>query len=777
MDIQHIGRYEIKGELGSGGMASVLLGKDSFMDREVAIKLLPRLFMHDPTFKERFQREAKLLAQLEHSAIVPVYDFGYHEEQPYMVNRYMRGGTLLERVSEQGALPIDESLTIISRICSALAAAHNRGTVHRDIKPANILFDDTGQAFIADFGIAKLAQSTSTLTGNTLVGTPAYMSPEQFSGEYEVDGRSDQYSLAIVLFEMLSGELPFKGDTTAKLMKNHLMDNPPSLRALRSDLPESIEPVVAKALQKKPEARFNTIEAFHQALADAVNGEPWVSEAPQVVSQISKPVQLYQTNVLPEDGGRAREIPPEPIREDVYATNIFPADIPLPSKPEEPGEPEAEKKDKKKRKEKSKDKKKGKSCLKIGGFILLGIIVIFGIVVGYLWLDDYLYWRNYSPPEEVLPAEEEAATQISEDIPDEPEDQPNDQPDDELIFSDSDYTISIEGGGYSSHEIAHVSDQSYVTGSLSEWTTSSSYSCVSLTLWSSPKGSDGSEEFEFRLLDICIDGSYTLSEFDAEYNGHVLSEGDHDISDSFEFDMFCYDDVLWYSIYSSTGDILEEIEHPCQDWEHNWGFSVSNDTSIYVDTVEVWQKNTPTSDSGDGGTSVEPSEEEETQEIGLILSDGDYTISGESGGGIKHWIGGAGDENYVIGTLFWDWIGESDAALSCVSLGLDSYPNDYDETEYFLTRHLHICADGSYTLTEVDTENEAYALSEGYFSFDDSFDFENYCYDDSLIFYIVSSIDELYEEIEHPCQDWWHDWTFSVYNDTSIYVETVEIWK
>ncbi|MEA3327967.1 MAG: serine/threonine-protein kinase, partial [Chloroflexota bacterium] len=230
MEIKHIGRYEIIGELGSGGMATVLLGKDSFMDREVAIKLLPRLFMHDPTFKERFQREAKLLAQLEQSAIVPVYDFGYHEEQPYMVNRYMRGGSLLERITEQGAQPLDVSLAIVSRICSALSAAHKRGIVHRDLKPANILFDDSGQAFIADFGIAKLAQSTSTLTGNTLVGTPAYMSPEQFSGEYKVDGRSDQYSLAIVLFEMLSGELPFKGDTTAKLMKSHLMDDPPSLR-------------------------------------------------------------------------------------------------------------------------------------------------------------------------------------------------------------------------------------------------------------------------------------------------------------------------------------------------------------------------------------------------------------------------------------------------------------------------------------------------------------------------------------------------------------------
>jgi len=364
MDIEHIGRYEIIGELGSGGMATVLLGKDSFMDREVAIKLLPRLFMHDPTFKERFQREAKLLAQLEHSAIVPVYDFGYHEEQPYMVNRYMRGGTLLERVSEQGALPIEESLTIISRICSALSAAHKRGTVHRDIKPANILFDDTGQAFIADFGIAKLAQSTSTLTGNTLVGTPAYMSPEQFSGEFKVDGRSDQYSLAIVLFEMLSGELPFKGDTTAKLMKSHLMDDPPSLRTIRSDLPESVEPVVEKALQKKPEDRFPDIEAFHQALADAVRGEPWAPEISPIFPQSSEPDEVHPINV---DDGEKLAIQPTPVSEDIYATNILPPDTPpLPPKPKEIKIP--------------KPKSKWLFWL-IGGVILVGAIFILFVYV------------------------------------------------------------------------------------------------------------------------------------------------------------------------------------------------------------------------------------------------------------------------------------------------------------------------------------------------------------------------------------------------------------
>ncbi len=340
------------------------------MDREVAIKLLPRLFLHDPTFKERFQREAKLLAQLEHSAIVPVYDFGYHEEQPYMVNRYMRGGSLLDRISQHGALSLQESLAIVSRISSALSAAHQKGIVHRDLKPANILFDDAGLAFIADFGIAKLAQATSTLTGNTLVGTPAYMSPEQFSGEHEIDGRSDQYSLAIVLFEMLSGELPFKGDTTAKLMKNHLMDAPPSIRTLRADLPESVEPVIEKALQKDPADRFETIDAFQQALAAAVNGEPWVSDAaPSPPPPAVKPAEIYQTNMLLEE--QVQSPPLEPPKKDVYSTNVLPADMPLPSIQEKSSKSEGKGQKKKQKKAKSKRVKHQPNIYLIGSFLLI----------------------------------------------------------------------------------------------------------------------------------------------------------------------------------------------------------------------------------------------------------------------------------------------------------------------------------------------------------------------------------------------------------------------
>ncbi len=522
MDIQHIGRYEIIGKLGEGGMASVLLAKDSFMDREVAIKLLPRLFLHDPTFKERFQREAKLLAQLEHSAIVPVYDFGYHEEQPYMVNRYMRGGSLLDRISQHGALSLQESLAIVSRISSALSAAHQKGIIHRDLKPANILFDDAGQAFIADFGIAKLAQATSTLTGNTLVGTPAYMSPEQFSGEHEIDGRSDQYSLAIVLFEMLSGELPFKGDTTAKLMKNHLMDAPPSIRTLRADLPESVEPVIEKALQKEPADRFETIDAFQQALAAAVNGEPWVSDAaPSPPPPAVKPAEIYQTNILPEE--QLQSPPPEPPKKDVYSTNVLPPEERPIFPPEKPITPDGGSSGRGSGKRPEKPKGKGcKKALLITGLVILGIVIVIGAVIGIIALINArtpTYYTYEEPTQYIEPTVHIEPTAETYNPP--PTETPIENAGPELILSDGGYEISMEGGGWAPKDIVLAYDHSEVMGGV-YWTRvedDPSYSCIAFELMSFPIGD--SSTFVWQNLRVCADGSYYLTETDMEYDTTV----------------------------------------------------------------------------------------------------------------------------------------------------------------------------------------------------------------------------------------------------------------
>jgi eukaryotic-like serine/threonine-protein kinase len=209
---QQVGRYRILQHIARGGMATVYLAHDPHFNREVAIKILPPQFMHDPMFLGRFKREAQTIAALEHQAIVPVYDFGEADEQPFLVMRYMSGGSLAERIAKE-PLPLAEAAAIVQRIGSALDEAHNKGIIHRDLKPGNILFDHHGHAFLSDFGIVKLAESTTTFTGDNIIGTPAYMSPEQARGESNLDGRSDIYALGAILFEMLSGQQPYNADT------------------------------------------------------------------------------------------------------------------------------------------------------------------------------------------------------------------------------------------------------------------------------------------------------------------------------------------------------------------------------------------------------------------------------------------------------------------------------------------------------------------------------------------------------------------------------------
>jgi len=254
----NIGRYEVVEQLGKGGMAIVYLAHDPYIKRQVAVKVLPRKFTHDPQFRIRFQREAEVIATLEHAYIVPVYDFGDHEGEPFIVMRYLPGGTLADRLST-GPLPIPEITPLFQSISSALDYAHKMGVIHRDIKPGNILFDSEGKASLSDFGIAKIQEATAAFTGTgNLVGTPAYMSPEQAMGEKTIDGRSDIYSLGVVLFQALSGELPFKADTPMGVAVAHIQEPVPSLLERRPDLPLGFEDIVHKALDKDPAKRFQT---------------------------------------------------------------------------------------------------------------------------------------------------------------------------------------------------------------------------------------------------------------------------------------------------------------------------------------------------------------------------------------------------------------------------------------------------------------------------------------------------------------------------------------
>jgi predicted Ser/Thr protein kinase len=268
MDQSQIGRYEIRAELGRGGMATVYQAYDPNFERDVAIKVLPEVFLHDPQFRARFEREAKTIALLEHPAIVPVYDFGESGGQPFIVMRYMSGGTLTERLA-QGPMSLEETSRIISRLAPALDAAHARKIIHRDIKPGNILFDQYGNSFLSDFGIARLSQEgMTTLTGGSTLGTPAYMSPEQIQGDRSIDGRSDIYALGAVVYQMLTGQMPYQADTPAKMMMMHVLQPVPQILDTRPDLPPGCDALIIRAMAKNPDDRFATAGEMAQLLED-----------------------------------------------------------------------------------------------------------------------------------------------------------------------------------------------------------------------------------------------------------------------------------------------------------------------------------------------------------------------------------------------------------------------------------------------------------------------------------------------------------------------------
>jgi serine/threonine protein kinase len=297
---QQIGRYEVIRELGRGGMATVYLAHDPHFNRDVAIKVLPPQFMHDPMFLARFKREAQTIAALEHEAIVPVYDFGESNGQPFLVMRYMPGGSLAERIS-RGPLPVAEASAVVQRIGSALDEAHGKGIVHRDLKPGNILFDHHGNAYLSDFGIVKLAESTATFTGSHIIGTPAYMSPEQAKGISDLDRRSDVYSLGVILFEMLTGQQPYHADTPMGVAVMHITEPVPSVQQVKADLSSDWETIISHALAKKREERFATANELATVVQALAEGAPPLGK---IVFPIPKTEILYEN-----DTGRATNIP------------------------------------------------------------------------------------------------------------------------------------------------------------------------------------------------------------------------------------------------------------------------------------------------------------------------------------------------------------------------------------------------------------------------------------------------------------------------------------
>jgi len=273
-----IGRYEIKSELGRGGMATVYRGWDLLFEREVAVKVLPRELLHsDPQFKLRFEREAKIIASLEHPSIVPVYDVGEDDGQPYFVMRYMSGGSLSDRIKAK-VMTVAEAVKILGQLAPGMDEAHSKGIIHRDLKPSNILFDGKGVPYISDFGIAKLSQAQSgNVTGSAIIGTPAYMAPEQAQGT-GVDGRTDIYAIGIILFEMLTGRQPYEADTPMAVAFKHITDPVPEILLSNPSLPEDVGTVIQMAMAKNKDDRFATAGELVEALDTIAAGEKFVHE-------------------------------------------------------------------------------------------------------------------------------------------------------------------------------------------------------------------------------------------------------------------------------------------------------------------------------------------------------------------------------------------------------------------------------------------------------------------------------------------------------------------
>ncbi len=247
------GRYVIESELGTGAMAVVFLAHDLKHDRSVAIKVLkPELA--SAIGGDRFQREIEVVAGLTHPHILPLYDSGEAAGLLYFVMPYIEGESLRGRLKREGRLPIRDAIRITREIADALGFAHRHGIIHRDVKPGNILLTEH-HARLADFGIAHLAETEGgTLTGTGLaLGTPAYFSPEQATGDRDLDGRSDIYSLGCVLYEALTGQPPFTATSVRALIMHHIIDAPPQVRELRPEVSEGIEAVVQTALRKEPE--------------------------------------------------------------------------------------------------------------------------------------------------------------------------------------------------------------------------------------------------------------------------------------------------------------------------------------------------------------------------------------------------------------------------------------------------------------------------------------------------------------------------------------------
>lgn len=339
-------RYLIKETIGGGGMANVYLATDTILERDVAIKVLRLEYANDEEFIERFHREAQAATSLSHPNIVNIFDVGEEDHILYMVMEYVDGLTLKEYIQRYGPIDVEEALNIMKQVTAAIAHAHENDLVHRDIKPQNILIDTYGQVKVTDFGIAIALSATSLTKTNSILGSVHYLSPEQARGGMATK-KSDIYSLGIVFFELLTGKLPFSGQSPVSIALKHLQNNPPSVRSINPSIPQSAENIVLQSMAKDPFHRYNNVTELYHALERAL--DPSLMNEPPFSPPVEAGEETKAIPVITDDQMHSEHI------EDTILNQTDANTIKLDSTDIE--EAASKKKQEKKKKKKSKKKK------------------------------------------------------------------------------------------------------------------------------------------------------------------------------------------------------------------------------------------------------------------------------------------------------------------------------------------------------------------------------------------------------------------------------------
>jgi serine/threonine protein kinase len=287
-----LGQYTVTAEIGKGGMATVYQATQTSMKRVVAIKILPTNLTHDDKFLARFYREVEIAASLQHPHILPVYDFGEYDGMPYIVMSYMNGGTLADLIAK-GRMENSEIMRIVQEMAEALDYAHSKGIIHRDFKPSNILLDEQKHTYLADFGLAKLTESTEHLTGTGILGTPSYMAPEQAEPK-DLTGAADVYALGVTVFQMLTGRVPYEAPTPLGVLMAHITQPVPDIQQIRPELSHETQVVIGRSMAKEVADRYPSSGALANALGIALKAA--TKELNAVTSETSS--ALLMTNML-----------------------------------------------------------------------------------------------------------------------------------------------------------------------------------------------------------------------------------------------------------------------------------------------------------------------------------------------------------------------------------------------------------------------------------------------------------------------------------------------